>query len=141
MRFIVQHRNDMAVFKLIKHLRELQCRVEKDDKEVWRTVDIDSNLKNLLARHKMLDFTEAEIIAAKMFLLTDKWKESEEGYYCDIAYCKKQAQLILTHGDSAIERIASQIIDPQKLVNIEHGLPTWARRLTLAFVKELGVEI
>lgn len=135
MRFIRHHENGLTMFKVIKHSHELRGALPG---ERWTAVDDSQSMRVLLDRHEMLNFTEAEILAAQMLVKkNNEWRKSQSSR----VYCRKQASLIDKYADDAIERVASQIIEPCKFVDIEYGLPTWIRRLTLAFVSELGISI
>jgi hypothetical protein len=136
MQFIVRHQNGLKSFELLKHKSELAG--ASPPNKSWILVDYDSSLETLLRCHKMLDFTKAELLAAQM--LTNKntlWRKSQSSR----DYCQEQASLISVYADDAIERVASQIIPPHEFENTEYGVPTWIRRLTLAFVQELGVKL
>lgn len=149
MKFVQHHKNSLPTFKLIKHSFEpsvLDCNKHKASAHLhyanpgnfWYTVDENQSLSALLARYGMLGFTESELLVAQMLASKNAlWRKSQSSRN----YCLEQANLIARYGDDAIERVASQIIEPCKFVDIEYGLPTWIRRLTLAFVLELGVVI
>lgn len=145
MKFVQHHNNGLPTFKLIKHSFELSIFEGKKHKvpyanrgNSWHTIDENQSLSILLARYKMLDVTESELLAAQMLASKNAlWQKSQSSRN----YCFEQANLIARYADDAIERVASQIIEPCKFVDVEYGLPTWIRRLTLAFVLELGVAI
>ena len=135
MKFVRHHNNGLTAFKLIKHSREINSGLPG---ERWITVGESQNLRSLLGHHEMLNFTEAEVLAAQMLVKkNNEWHKSQSSR----DYCRKQAALIAEYADDAIERVASQIIEPSKFVDMEYGLPSWTRRLTLAFVSELGISI
>ena len=135
MKFVRHQHNGFPVFKLMQHSHALR---DKPPGEQWLTVDRNCTLAVLLERYKMLNFTEAELLAAQMLVKKNGvWRKPESSR----VYCLKQAALITEYADDAIERVASQIIEPSKFVDMEYGLPSWIRRLTLAFVSELGISI
>lgn len=149
MKFIQHHSNGLSTFKLIKHSFEPSA-FEGNKHKVsaysryancgnsWHTIDENQSLSTLLARYGMLDFTESELLAAQMLASKNAlWRKSQSSRN----YCFEQANLIARYADDAIERVASQIIEPCKFVDVEYGLPTWIRRLTLAFALELGMVI
>jgi hypothetical protein len=142
MKYIRSKQNNVIQFKLMQHPQEMfvGVTVEKPDEidpQFWNVIDSDMNLYLLLERHRQLSFTKTELLTARLLALSEFWIPPHQK-----DYCLEQANLINKNADEAIERIATNLIDPCEFVDVHlYGLPTWIRRLTLAFVQEIGVKI
>jgi hypothetical protein len=100
----------------------------------WSVIDSNTDLRVLLARNNMLNFTEKELYSAK-----SRVRELDTNEH---SYCLSQAKSIIRDADVSIQRLATQIINQNYLIEgYAHGLDTWVRRLTLAFAHELGVPL
>jgi hypothetical protein len=141
MKYIRSKENGIIQFKLVQYPQEILSGVivEKPDEiepQFWNVIDSDTSLYLLLERHRQFSFTKTELLAAHLLALSEFWIPPHQK-----DYCLEQANLINKNADEAIERVASQIIPPHEFENIEYGLPTWIRRLTLAFVQEIGITL
>lgn len=109
----------------------------------WKTLDKDSSLFQLFTRNKMLELNKGEPIWARYKLRMLKESETSGQDTTTLDYCCTQANLVSRYGDDPLYRIATRLfVDERKFAYYDkYGLNADVRRLTLAFVVELGVAI
>lgn len=125
-------------FKLLHRPRGIQHKATLPP-NAWRVVDDDYSLLRLLTRNKMLVLDKGELIWARHRLRL--MREAKDVTTLD--YCLTQANLVSRYGDDPLYRIATRLfVDERKFAYYDkYGLNSDVRRLTLAFVITLGVEI
>lgn len=121
MKFIPYHRDDLKVFKAIEY-----CHVANR----WKVLDTATGVYQLFKKHGMLNYTKSDLVFANLNTIAILGEAS----LADHLYIKQQIAAISVFGDDALQRIATNIVDYQQLLDIEpHGMTLELRRSILAF--------